>query len=77
MVVVVLNVIGVVVLLMKPACTGYGVICQFMGALFYFGIALKKSCASFMAGYRKTFHGPTPMVGSHTGLNTRCLSIVS
>ena len=38
---------------MKSARTGYGAICQFTDAQFYFGIALKKFYAEFMAGYKK------------------------
>jgi hypothetical protein len=72
MVVVVLNAIGVVGLSMKSERTEYGAICRYTGARFYFGIAPKKSCAGFMAGYKKTFHGLTPTAGSPTVLNTPC-----
>jgi hypothetical protein len=72
MVVVVLNAIGVVGLSVKSERIEYSAICQFMDARFYFGIAPKKSCAGFMAGHRKTFHGLTLTVGSPIVLNTPC-----
>ena len=68
----VLIAIGVVGLSMKSAPTEYGAICQFMDARFCFGIAPKKSCAGFMGESRKTFHGLTLTVESHTVLNTPC-----